>query len=148
MKKYSGSYIYDNRNIMSSTNYTKYFNDIIDSMKKKTTIKEFGKRLAYYRKLKGLTQKELGEQVGVANRVIAYYEGETNYPPAHLIVPLSKALSISTDELLGVKETKNNGKDPNLRILRRLNKIEALPPSEQKFLLKTIDTLLKASGKK
>jgi len=132
---------------MSSKIYMEKMHDIILTMKKKTTINGFGKRLAYYRKAKGLTQKELGEQVGVANRVIAYYEGETNYPPAHLIVPLAKALGISTDELLGLKETKKNGRDPNLRILRRLNKIEDLPPSQQKTLLKTIDTFLKGAGK-
>jgi len=114
-------------------------------MKRKTTTKGFGKRLAFYRKAKGLTQKELGEKIGVTNRVIAYYEGETNYPPAHLIVPTAKALGISTDELLGIKGSNDNEHKPDLRITRRLKKIEELPPSQQKILLKTIDTFLKGA---
>jgi transcriptional regulator with XRE-family HTH domain len=57
-------------------------------MKKENSMSDFGKRLAYYRKARGLTQGELGEKVGVSYRVIAYYEGETKRPPARLIVPL------------------------------------------------------------
>lgn len=76
-------------------------------MKKKTTVNGFGQRLAYFRKAKGLTQQALGETVGVSNRVIAYYEGETDYPPAHLIVPLANALGITMDELLGIVESKH-----------------------------------------
>ena len=38
------------------------------------------------------------EQVKNRGEVIAYYEGEMHYPPAHLIEPLAKALKISTDE--------------------------------------------------
>ena len=80
---------------------------------KRTTVtaKDFGKRLASLRKEQGLTQTQLGERVGVSCKVIAYYEGETHYPPAHLIEPLAKALKVSTDELLGVKLIKQQ-RDP------------------------------------
>jgi transcriptional regulator with XRE-family HTH domain len=116
-------------------------------MKNRPAINGFGKKLTHYRKTRGLTQKELGELVGVSNRVIAYYEGETNYPPAHLIVPLAKALSITTDELLGVKASKTKDTGPSRKLLRRIKKIEALPPSQQKVLLRTIDTFLKGAEK-
>ena len=75
-------------------------------MKREPTTINFGKKLANLRKSKGLTQQQLGDKIGVSKRVIAYYEGETKYPPAHLIVPLSKALSITADELLGIKKTR------------------------------------------
>ncbi|MBN1662321.1 MAG: helix-turn-helix transcriptional regulator [Deltaproteobacteria bacterium] len=75
-------------------------------MKKKTTVNGFGHRLAYYRKAKGLTQQALGESFGVSNRNIAYYEGETDYPPAHLSVPLATALGITTDKLLASSRPK------------------------------------------
>ena len=116
-------------------------------MKRKTTTNGFGKRLARYRKAKGLTRKELGGQIGVSNRVIAYYEKETNYPPAHLIVPMAQSLGISTDELLGIKAPRENEQKPNLRITRRLKKIADLPLSQQKVLLKTIDTFLRGAQK-
>jgi len=116
-------------------------------MKRKIENNDFGKRLAHYRKAKGLTQKELGEQIGVSNRVVAYYEKETNFPPAHLIVPMAKALGITTDELLGLKTAKASVEAPNLRIVRRMKAIEALPTAKQKSLLNTIDTFLKGAQK-
>ena len=51
------------------------------------------------------------EQVKNRGEVIAYYEGEMHYPPAHLIEPLAKALKISTDEHLGIKAVKQQ-RDP------------------------------------
>lgn len=111
---------------------------------KRTTVtaKDFGKRLANLRKELGLTQTELGERVGVSCRVIAYYEGETQYPPAHLIEPLAKALKVSTDELLGVKVIKQQ-RDPQYAALwRRLKKIESLPKRDQKALLHYLDALV------
>ncbi|WP_414718536.1 helix-turn-helix domain-containing protein [Trichlorobacter sp.] len=60
---------------------------------------DFGKRLEAFRKASGLTQQQLGEKVGVSKLVIAYYEGETSYPPAHLVSPLATALNVSTGYL-------------------------------------------------
>lgn len=94
------------------------------------------------RKSHGLTLAALGEKVGVSYRMIAYYELESKYPPAHLIIPLAKALKVSADELLGIKELKYqiNPKYPSL--WRRLKKVESLSKSDQKALLKMIDGLL------
>ena len=74
-------------------------------MKSKTSIQNFGKKIAVLRKANGLTQDELGDRIGVSRRVIAYYEGETKYPPTHLLLPIAKTLKISLDELLGLKRT-------------------------------------------
>ena len=52
------------------------------------------------------------------------------------------------DELLGLNGTRklDEGK-ASLRLLRRSKKIEELPSSQQKTLLKTIDPFLKGAGK-
>jgi transcriptional regulator with XRE-family HTH domain len=106
----------------------------------------FGKRLAALRKERGLTQTQLGEKVGVSCRVIAYYEGETEYPPAHLIEPLAKALIISSDELLGIKPIKQQRDPQHAALWRRLKKIESLPKKDQKALLHYLDALTKKNG--
>ena len=111
-------------------------------MKRESTIKDFGTRLAALRKERGLTQAQLGELVGVSYRVIAYYEGETSYPPAHLMEPLAKALKVSTDELLGIRELKRERNPENAALWRRLRKIEALPKKDQKALLHYLDALV------
>lgn len=104
-------------------------------MKKKTTIDNFGNGLARLRKAKGFTQKKLGEMIGVSNRVIAYYEKETDYPPAHLIAPLAEALGVSTDELLGIKECKQVVDTDNAALWRKLRVVEDLPKKDQKAIL-------------
>ena len=111
-------------------------------MKRESTIKDFGTRLAALRKERGLTQAQLGELVGVSYRVIAYYEGETSYPPAHLMEPLAKALKVSTYELLGIRELKRERNPENAALWRRLRKIEALPKKDQKALLHYLDALV------
>jgi transcriptional regulator with XRE-family HTH domain len=109
--------------------------------KSESTILDFGKRLANMRKASGLTQQQLGEKVGVSKRVIAYYEGETDYPPTHLIATLAKALSVSTDELLGLKQTKET-LSPNLASLwRRLKVIENFSEKEKKSVLQYVEII-------
>ena len=120
--------------------------DIMEFMKQTSTIEGFGERLADLRKAMGLTQKQLGEKVGVSNRVIAYYEGETDYPPAHLIEPLAKALKVSSDELLGLKRIKQQLNPEHAALWRRLKKIESLPKRDQKALLHYLDALVSKNG--
>lgn len=112
-------------------------------MKEKQNINKFGKRLVALRKERGLTQKNLGEKIGVSDRVIAYYEGETDYPPAHLIVPIAKALNVSTDELLGVKNVKLQLNPEHAALWRKLKKAEELTKKDQKALVDFLNYLLK-----
>jgi transcriptional regulator with XRE-family HTH domain len=106
-----------------------------------------GQRIARLRKERGYTQAELSEKVGIIRGLISDYERGKIRPHYEMIIRFAQALEVTTDEFLGVKTSKKNGKSPSLRILRRLNRIEELPASQQKILLKTIDTFLKGSGK-
>ena len=112
-------------------------------MKKKSNTSEFGKRLARYRKAKGLTQAQLGDLVGVSYRVIAYYEKETQYPPSRLIVPIATALGVSADELLGIKEEKTDLDPAKAALWRTLKVVETLPQIDQKAILHYIKTIAK-----
>lgn len=114
---------------------------MIRRMKKETTIMDFGKRLAGFRKASGLTQQQLGEKVGVSKRVIAYYEGETSYPPAHLVSPLAKALNVSTDELLGLKEAKETRSPDFAALWRRLKVIENFSDKERRSVLQYVEII-------
>ncbi len=110
-------------------------------MKKDTATIDFGKKMAELRKSRGFTQQKLGDLVGVSKRVIAYYEGETKYPPAHLIIPLAKALNLTTDELLGAKKFKEE-LNPNLaKVWRKLKIIESFSEKEKKAVLQYVDII-------
>lgn len=62
-----------------------------------------GKRIRYFRKLRGMTQKELGKAVGFSSRTasirIAQYECGARTPKPELLKQISGALSVSEDAL-------------------------------------------------
>lgn len=123
-------------------------------MEKKPTAKQadagsetFGQRLARIRKAKGHTQVELANKMGIIQVLISDYERDKLRPYHEMIVRFAQALEVSADELLGLKTPESQDPVTSLRVLRRMKKLETLPPSQQKILLRTIDTFLKASQK-
>ena len=59
-----------------------------------------GDTIKKYRKLKGLTQKELGEKIGRTQRTIQAYEKNEVLPPLTIIKNLANILGISNYELM------------------------------------------------
>lgn len=124
--------------------------------KKKTIPKKndsFGQRLAELRKLRGLTQVQLAEKLGSTQRAITYYENEADYPPVETIVELARILSVSTDELLGLKITKPTQEvvdittDPELRRLwRKFQQVAEWPEKDQNAVIRLINTVSKSVG--
>ncbi|MCP4252694.1 MAG: helix-turn-helix transcriptional regulator [Candidatus Scalindua sp.] len=106
-----------------------------------------GQRIARLRKERGYTQIELAERMGIIQGLISDYERDKLRLHGEMVARFAQALEITSDELLGLKSSKNGVVKPNLKILRRLKKIETLPVSSQKTLLKTIDTFLIAAEK-
>lgn len=102
----------------------------------------FGQRLAQLRKKIGYSQRDLAAEIGISQRMVAYYEGETEYPPAHLLPLLAKALGVSADELLGLEPMKGKKNVPDTRFWKRLRQVEKLPPPEKKQIVQFIDAFL------
>ena len=110
------------------------------------TTNTFGKRIAAARKSRGLSQRDLAKQVGISYRMIAYYEAQTNRPPAAKLPIIANALKISTDELLGnsplsVREPQNG------RLWKRLQVVEKLPLRAQKQVVELVELLAKTTAK-
>lgn len=112
------------------------------ALMKTKTLDGFGARLATIRQAKGLTQTELGKATGVSQRVIAYYETESTQPPGALLVDLARTLAVSADELLGLKPATEKTSPRTARLLKRLRRIEELPPADQRAVLKLVDAML------
>jgi len=106
----------------------------------------FGERLARLRKAAGYSHRELAAELGISQRMVAYYEGETEYPPAHLLPALAQALGVSADQLLGLAEAPRNGRVRDTRLWRRFRQVEQLPPAERKPIVQLVDAFLR--GKK
>ncbi|MCL2695497.1 MAG: helix-turn-helix domain-containing protein [Clostridiales bacterium] len=62
-----------------------------------------GKRIAALRKIKGFTQEQLAEKVGVSAQAVSKWENDISSPDISAIPLLAATLGVSTDELLGTK---------------------------------------------
>lgn len=67
-----------------------------------------GLKIAYYRKLHGLTQEELAERAGVSTQAVSKWEQQLSCPDIMLLPMLANIFRITIDELFGLtleKET-------------------------------------------
>jgi transcriptional regulator with XRE-family HTH domain len=116
-----------------------------------------GQRIARLRKAKGYTQTDLAQELAQGESaqkeisnirvLISDYERNKIRPHYEMIVRLALVLGVTADELLGIKQPKKKNDEPSLKIQKRMKNVEKLPPAQQKVLLKTIDTFLKAAEK-
>lgn len=64
---------------------------------------EIGIRIRKYRELRGLSQKELADLIGVSNSRVSNWEQGINRPNVYIISDLCKALDVSPSELLDIQ---------------------------------------------
>lgn len=107
----------------------------------------FGERLARMRKAAGYTQQQLAAEIGSTRRKIAYYESESEHPPANLLADLARVFNVGIDELLGVAARKKpvaKAVSVSPRLERRMRQIETLAPKAKQQLIGLIDTFISA----
>ncbi len=102
----------------------------------------FGERLSSLRKAAGITQTAMAEEVGISQRMMAYYESPTAYPPANLLPLFASTLGVSVDALLGIETAKRRTKAIDTRMQRRLQQIEKLDAPEKRQILQLIDSFI------
>jgi transcriptional regulator with XRE-family HTH domain len=108
-----------------------------------SSAQAIGQRLAEIRRSRSLTQIQLAEKIGINQYQISDYETGRLHLSDEMIIRLAQALSTSADSILGLNEVSTES--PSLKLMKRLQKIENLPPNQQKVLLKNIDMFLKAA---
>lgn len=107
------------------------------------TKESIGERVARIRKERGFTQVELAEKIGVIQSIVSAIERDVLKLSAEMAIRFALALEVTTDDLLmPAKRNGSQGKKPSRKILRRLEKIETLPRTQQTAVLKTIDNAL------
>ena len=118
-------------------------------MTSKTDTETIGQRIASIRRQKGYTQSQLAKIMGITQGLASAYELGRLQLKAEVIIRYAIALKVSADEILGLKSSDLSKVDTkiSLKLVRRMQKIDALPPAQQKVLLHTIDTFLKGAGK-
>lgn len=102
----------------------------------------FGTRLAQLRKQAGLTQTALAREIGISQRMMAYYERPSAFPPATLLPTLARVLGVSVETLLGTETAKRKSKAVDARMQRRLQQIASLPTEERRQILQLVDAFI------
>lgn len=69
-----------------------------------------GENIKRLRKEKNITQEKLAEHLNISCQAISKWERDETYPDITLIIPLASYFGISTDELLGVDNARNEQK--------------------------------------
>jgi transcriptional regulator with XRE-family HTH domain len=107
-----------------------------------------GQRITRIRKERGFTQVELAERIGTIQTLVCDYEKDRLRLSAEMALRFALALDISIDDLLRPKSAAMVTRQPNRKVLRRLEPIEDLPVTQQSVLLRTIDTFLENAALK
>ena len=105
----------------------------------------FGQRLSHFRTEKGLSQRQLAEELGISRDLIGYYERRCNNPTADILQRLCKVLDVTTDELVGSAPVKTKP-GPAPVILQRIKQVQKLPPAKQKLVIDFLDTVIESES--
>ena len=77
-----------------------------------------GKRIAFFRKEKGLTQEELAQHMGISPQAVSKWENDQTCPDISALPKLSRLFGVTVDELLEGREA--------------LPAVRVLPPEERR----------------
>lgn len=102
----------------------------------------FGQRLARLRRAAGYSQRALAAELKISQRMVAYYETQTEHPPTQLLPAIADALSITTDQVLGRSPLSPRKAPKNQQLLRKLRLVETLPARARTAVLEHIEALV------
>jgi len=105
---------------------------------------EIGKNLQSIRKRRGLTQKELGDKIGLTRESISSYEAGRSLLLVTTLLDMASILKVKVNEILGI-EHQTTEITISRRWAKRMDIIESLPESIKKHILRTLDDVIKAN---
>ena len=119
------------------------------NIKDESFFKDLGARIAQARKERNITQVQLAATLGIAQQTLAHYEGGRLRLPASLLPTLAQELQVAVEALLGqpsnAKAAAKRGPAP--RLAQHMERISALPKTQQKFVMQMIETVLAQQGR-
>jgi transcriptional regulator with XRE-family HTH domain len=104
-----------------------------------------GGNLQKIRTKRGLTQKMLAEKVGLTRGAIAAYEAGRVHLTDISLIDLAKALRVSADEILGIRDSDPETRPLSRRLMKRVIIIESLPEATKRRIIITRDDSIKAN---
>jgi len=113
---------------------------------------ELGSRIAQLRKEQGITQMQLAEILGVSQQAMNSFEKGRRRVPVSALPVIARALGHSVDSLIDASAplaqtsaVKKRGPAP--KIQQQLERVSALPKSEQRVVMRLIDSMFAQAGR-
>jgi transcriptional regulator with XRE-family HTH domain len=104
----------------------------------------FGERLHALREAAGLSQAQLADKLGIAQRSYSQWERRPVALRHDQLVGLADALGISTAELLGDTDSQKRGSGPTGKMRQLFERASKLPRDQQKHILRVLGDSLTA----
>ncbi len=76
---------------------------------------KLGKTISEARKKKNLSQKELGDLLGVSNKAVSKWENGESTPRRETLIKLCELLELDKTEILGFEQRENKDEIDNLK---------------------------------
>ena len=92
----------------------------------------FGAKLKNCRKDMSLSQKELGQKIGVSESTISLYESNKRFPDAETLQKISSLFNVSLDYLLGKAEIKKS------------NELPPLSPKDERDIARDLENMIES----
>lgn len=110
--------------------------------------KAIGARIRAVRLERGLSQVELAKAIGSHQTALSQVEVGKRGASLNQILRLCQALKVPPEKILG--ESEHQAASPQLRqsrVMRRLERIESLPPAKHRALLQMVDAFIEKHGR-
>ena len=108
--------------------------------------KQIAKRLARLRQERAISQRDFCKKLGISQPMMSHYERGERRIPSDLLAEIAKILSVSADELLGLKRSSKNvemSKEMK-RMWKKFQQVAGLPEHDQRAVIRLINSVAKA----
>jgi transcriptional regulator with XRE-family HTH domain len=109
--------------------------------------KEIGVRIRSLRLERGLSQVELAKAMGSHQTAISQIEVGYRGVSLNQVLRICQTLKAPPEQILGETPPKAQAPLRQSRLLKRLEKIETLPPAKHRALLQIVDAFIEKHGR-
>lgn len=102
-----------------------------------------GQLVARFRKVRGITQKDLADKLGVDRTLITNYETGRVRIASETLAQIAVVLDVSADALLGINQ-EFSSETISRRFAKRVALIETFPEVQKKRILRNLDDAIEA----
>ena len=98
-------------------------------------------QLRKLRERAGISQRELARIIGQDSSNVSFWERSGKIPRSEVLLPISKALGVTVEELLGQPKTKSNGPGGG-RLGQVFERVSHLPRRQQQKVIEMAEGFL------